>query len=371
MGIETHNKMETNGAQTPLPHALLNALQEVIFALDADYCVTYINPAVSTVLPLTVDQAMGHCCYELFFGRDACCEGCPVTRSAAKHQASVSYETMLNNKVVEIDCFIQFEHGRFSGASGSLREVSRKKLDERRRLCQDRLFALGELAASIAHDYKNQLMVIRGNASLIKSICDDPNITNYAQHILHTCQNANILTYRLLKFSKNSESDVFCNLNELIESLYDIVRLCVGSAVELTLRCNAINATVKIDKCRMENLLINLASNARDAMPHGGRLTIETYNAEACLNFDYDFRNEEDSGKYVALVVEDTGEGIDPSIKHKVFEPFYSTKKEGLGTGLGLPSVLKTIEAYHGVLKVESDVRAGTRFIVFLPIVGI
>ncbi len=246
-------------------------------------------------------------------------------------------------------------------------EIEKSRLESQLHQAQ-RMESVGRLAGGVAHDFNNLLTSITGNVSL--ALFDlrpgDPLIETFNE-INQAADSAASLTRQLLAFSrKQIINPKVLDLNELINHTHKMLRRIIGEDVELSIRLERNICPVKADPGQVEQILINLAVNARDAMPDGGKLTIET--GEFHLT-DEASRNHPDAqaGEYVRLAVTDNGQGMDEETRLKIFDPFFTTKKEGEGTGLGLAMVYGIVKQHNGYVEVYSEPDEGTVFKVYLP----
>jgi two-component system cell cycle sensor histidine kinase/response regulator CckA len=242
-----------------------------------------------------------------------------------------------------------------------------KRLEEQLRQAQ-KLEAVGQLAGGVAHDFNNLLTVINGLSDLaLRQMCwDDPSRELIAE-VLKAGERAAALTRQLLAFSRKQvlQSKVL-DVNVLLAELSKLLLRLLGADIGLRLEVDAALGLVKVDPGQFEQAVINLAVNARDAMPEGGRLTIETRNIEweeGLVGKHPDVR----PGRYVLVAVSDTGHGMDEATRARIFEPFFTTKGPGRGTGLGLAMVYGFVKQSGGHIEAESEVDRGTTFKVYLP----
>ncbi len=230
--------------------------------------------------------------------------------------------------------------------------------------------SIGQLSGGIAHDFNNILTAIIGYGNIMRLKLDktDPNYI-HVDHILTSAERAAKLTHSLLAFSrKQTINPRIVNLNDVIHEVERFLSRIIGEDVVLTTTLNSSVLTVFVDPMQIEQILMNLATNARDAMPDGGKLLIET----SLLDINHDETAAPafiKKGAYAVLTVTDTGTGIDATLKEKIFDPFYTTKAAGKGTGLGLSIVYGIVKQNNGYITVQSDVGAGAQFSVYLPIV--
>ena len=248
-----------------------------------------------------------------------------------------------------------------------------RDVTERQRLSEQlwhaqKMEAIGALAGGIAHDFNNLLSIILSYTDLItlKLSATDALRPEIAE-IGRAGERAAELTHQLLAFSrKQILQPKLVDLNRSVTKLETMLRRVLGEHVELTSIADSELWQLYVDPGQLEQVIVNLVINARDAMPYGGKLTIETANVE--LDQAYADRHVEvRPGSYVMLAVTDTGVGMDKSILSKIFEPFFTTKEEGRGTGLGLSSVFGIIKQSGGSVWVDSEVGRGTTFKVYLP----
>ncbi len=229
--------------------------------------------------------------------------------------------------------------------------------------------SVGQLAAGVAHDFNNILTIIRGHAGLLKINPGlDSSLMESARQIAIAAERAANLTRQLLMFSrKQIMQPQLLNLNEVINELSKILRASVGEQVELKRKTEDEMPPIYADSGMMEQILVNLSVNARDAMPRGGSLTITTQFAP--IDSAYAARHPESRpGNFICLTVSDTGHGMDQGTLSRIFEPFFTTKEIGKGTGLGLATVYGIVKQHQGWIEVESQVGYGTTFKVFLPV---
>jgi signal transduction histidine kinase len=229
--------------------------------------------------------------------------------------------------------------------------------------------AIGRLAGGVAHDFNNILQVIQGFADhlLTKTPGEDPR-HNWLKQIRVATEKATALTQSLLTFSRKQEQHkVVMNLNTVLQEIAPMLRQLVGERMTLSLELAPGLGDVEADRSQVDQVLMNLAANARDAMPPGGNLTYETSNVELQSQAAGPGTEEVKSGAYVLLAIRDTGKGMDPETMEHMFEPFFTTKEKGKGTGLGLATVYGVVKQAGGHLWCSSVPGKGTEFRIHLP----
>jgi PAS domain S-box-containing protein len=247
--------------------------------------------------------------------------------------------------------------------------TSQKRLEEQLRQSQ-KMEAIGQLAGGVAHDFNNILTVIHGHASLLAASGLDETGARSAQQITQAAERAAGLTRQLLTFSRRQLiQPKRLDMNKIVGNMTDMLGRLLGENVTLQLNYSTAPATVEADAGMMEQVLLNLAVNARDAMPRGGRLSIRTSIVD--VNEDHVRRHPETrAGRFVCVSKTDTGSGIPPENLSRIFEPFFTTKEVGKGTGLGLATVYGIVKQHQGWVEVESTVGKGTTFRIYIPYVG-
>ncbi|MGH9785732.1 MAG: PAS domain S-box protein [Terriglobia bacterium] len=260
------------------------------------------------------------------------------------------------------------DQGTFEGLEWIVENVTAHRQIEEQLYLAQKMEAIGRLTGGVAHDFNNLLNVMIGYSDLLLDHLGaaDPR-RNYAEEIRAAGQRAAALTRQLLAFSRRQvlQPEVL-DLNQIVTEASAMLARLLGETIQLITRLDPSLAIVNVDRGQMEQVILNLAVNARDAMPDGGRLTIETSNA--VIGDDYvERRPLMVPGRFVMLAVSDTGEGMDAETQRQIFEPFFTTKEKGKGTGLGLATVYGIVKQSGGFIWVYSEPGQGSTFKVYLP----
>ncbi len=358
--------------------ALVNATQETLLLIDRSGTVLVANEVVARRLGTTVRQMVGSHLYDHFSPDLA------RTRRELNEKAFVTGELVHFTDTNKGNVYDTFVYPVFSGdglvsrvaifahdiTQRTWAEEERIRLESQLRQSQ-KMEAIGTLAGGVAHDFNNLLTTIIGYASLLQMNLDnsDPNRV-YIDPILESSHKASILTQSLLAFSRKQVIELKPRkLNEIVQGVEKLLRRLLTEDIEFSVSLTSPDITVKADETQIDQVLMNLAANARDAMPKGGLLHIETRS----VFLDEEFTKTHGFGKpgeYALISVTDNGTGMDRETKEKIFEPFFTTKEVGTGTGLGLSIVYGIIEQHGGHITVYSELQKGTRFTIYLPAVG-
>ncbi len=228
--------------------------------------------------------------------------------------------------------------------------------------------AVGQLTGGIAHDFNNLLLAILGNLELLEDrVAEDEKARRYLGTALRATHKGADLTQRLLAFSrKQALHPAVVDVNELVLGMLDLLQGALGGAVEMRTRLSGSRPKAMIDAHQLENALLNLALNARDAMPEGGNFTVETRGVELEAEYFADPESVE-PGDYVLVSVSDSGDGMRPDVLERAFDPFFTTKDVGAGSGLGLSMVYGFVKQSGGHVAIYSEPGAGTSVKLFLP----
>jgi PAS domain S-box-containing protein len=286
----------------------------------------------------------------------------------------VDYYLKLKKKDgTEIDCQITAtlrldEEGKVVGYQGIIRDMTERKKLEQQLLQAQKMEAIGTLAGGIAHDFNNLLTVILGYSELIISEKDKRD-RDYEdlKKVIHAARTAGDMVQQILAFSRKTETKLWpINLNKQVPQLRKMLSRLLPRSIEVQIGLAPDLPTVNADPGQIDQILMNLAVNARDAMAGGGKLTIET----KAVVLDEEYCNahiEASKGLHALIAVSDTGTGIDKDAMDRIFEPFYTTKTSGQGTGLGLAMVYGVVKGHGGHITVHSEPGVGTAFKIYIP----
>jgi signal transduction histidine kinase/CheY-like chemotaxis protein len=249
----------------------------------------------------------------------------------------------------------------------SLRDISVRIALEEHRRHTSKMEAIGRLTAGIAHDFNNLLTVVLGNLEQAQRHNQDAALERPLENAMHGARRAGVLTERLLSFSRRKPLEPkVLNVNGLVKNMSDLLQRTLGEGVEIRTSLDPDLWKVEVDPPELEAALVNLAVNARDAMPGGGRVLIETANVDLDAAYAA-IEGEIAAGPYVLISIADTGSGIPPEVLKQVFEPFFTTKSDGRGTGLGLSQVYGFVKQSGGHVKLYSEIGLGTAVKIYLP----
>ena len=258
--------------------------------------------------------------------------------------------------------------GKVTGVVGVSHDISERKRLEEQFLQSQKMEAVGQLAGGVAHDFNNLLTAISGYCQLAaRELKPDAPVSGYLREIGDASERATDLTRQILAFSRRQLIEPrVVDLNELVVRMDKMLRRFINESIDLFITCSPSLGMVRVDPGQMEQVLINLSLNARDAMPDGGRLIIETSNVASGNGRTVTRPPSIPHGEYVMLAIADTGVGMTDEVKSHVFEPFL-TKEVGKGTGLGLSTCYGIVSQSNGYLDVDSRAGQGSTFRIYLP----
>ena len=357
---------------------VFSSIQDSLRVLDLNFTIIRANPVLEQ--RYGGSSMVGKKCYQIMHGADKPCQDCPCREAMETGKAGYLLKPlMIDGTERWIDIYAyplrDQDTGQITGVIEYSRDVTEIKATEdilRQREEQLRqaakMEAVGRLAGGVAHDFNNILTVILGECELFLQDLPAqgpwrPRVTG----IMEAARRASSLTQQLLAFSRKQVlQPQALDLNAVVADMDRMLRRVLGEDIDLVTILASALGTVKVDLHQLEQVILNLAANARDAMPQGGSLTIETANVD--LDESYAQQHVDiQPGPYVMLAVSDTGTGLAQEAEGQIFEPFFTTKEAGKGTGLGLSMVYGIVKQSQGHIWVYSEPGEGTTFKIYLP----
>ena len=358
----------------------LNSIGDAVVAADATGRVTRMNVVAEELTGWASSEALGRPIGEIMQLVNA------VSRKPVKSPVDVvlkdgrtvglANHTILiakdgkERQIADSGAPICDANGQIVGVVLVFRDVTQEySLQQQLRQAQ-KMEAIGQLAGGVAHDFNNLLMGITGHADILRSQTPDGSEdAELLDHILHAAQRAADLTRQLLAFSRRGQfQTVEVDLHAVIADVVSLLRHSIDRRIELAQNLRASHYIVLGDPSQLESALLNLAVNARDAMPEGGQLTIGTRNVALDESFCQSVPDHVTAGAYLEIDISDTGIGMDAELQQRIFEPFFTTKQNSQGTGLGLAGVYGCVRSHHGLVRVCSKVGEGSSFKLLLPL---
>ncbi|MET0793104.1 MAG: response regulator [Polyangiaceae bacterium] len=359
--------------------SILNSLSEGIIAVDRDGTCLLFNEQAEKILgrgPRDVTPHSWARDYGVFAGD---------RKQPLAPQDNPLLRAMNGERIPEVETFVRNErvrgsivaiagtpldggHHDVSGGVAVLRDVTQQRDLEAQLRQSQKMDAIGRLAGGVAHDFNNLLVVIQSYAELIREDQPPDSPTrDDLDEVLAATRRASALTKQLLAFSRSEPvQPVDLQLSEVVSGIEKMLRRIIGEDIELFIELSPAAGVVRADSGQLDQVILNLVVNARDAMPDGGQLTIATQNVT--LDAEYvDAHPSLDPGEFVMLAVTDTGTGMDAETQRRIFEPFFTTKEVGKGTGLGLATVYGIVQQSGGQIRVYSEIGRGTAFKLYFP----
>jgi two-component system, cell cycle sensor histidine kinase and response regulator CckA len=363
--------------------ATLRSIGDGVIATDRRGRVRFLNPVAETLTGWSQKEAKGRPLTEVFKGID------PNTREALEVPAPATLQGVVTlenaclltkeGEQVAVDdslAPVYVESGRVFGSILVFRDATRRKQSEaallesqRRQLQAQRMEAVGRLAGGVAHDFNNLLTVIRGYADVsLRQMSPNSPGRSAIEEIRQAGERASNLTKQLLLFSRGQPTRLeTVDLSLIVEGFEGMLRRLIGEDIQIVTNLSPDPIHVHVNVGQIEQVIMNLAANARDAMPRGGRLTLET-RIKALGESGPVKDSGEQAAQYAVLAMTDTGIGMDKYTESRLFEPFFTTKEVGKGTGLGLSVIYGIVENHKGHLRVVSRPGEGSTFEVYLPL---
>ncbi len=362
--------------------ATLESIGDAVIVTDSKGAITFLNPAAESLLGSSAKDAAGHPLSGVLHLIDAQ-SGQPVkapldqaiSEGLTVHSNAHTFLVAKDGHRVSIEesaSPIRDERGRVLGAILIFRDTTKRRQLQDQLSQSQKMDAIGRLAGGVAGDFNNLLTVITGYSEMLRSDLPAGNpLRRFADEIFYSAERAAVLTRQLLAFSRGQLTQPrLLDVNALIANLETMLRRLLTESIELILLLGPGIGRVWSDPGQMEQMIVDLAMNSRDAMPEGGRLVIETSDVDISVDITEANRGKSAGlapGKYVMIVVSDTGVGMTPDTRERLFEPFFTTKTQGKGSGLGLSIVYGIVRQSQGHINVYSQLGAGTIFEIYLP----
>ncbi|MBN2654003.1 MAG: PAS domain S-box protein [Nitrospirae bacterium] len=349
-------------------NTLLEANPDVVIVLSPDMKIIWANKAAEETFDSSVNEIIGKTCCEFWYKSDSGCVDCQAKKCLSSGDLEDYTIESHDKRTWDIrSVAITDEAGKSSNIIIFGRDITDNKKLEEQLLQAQKMEAVGQLAGGIAHDFNNILTGIIGYASLLQmKASDNSSVKSDAANIIHAAERAAEMTKNLLTFSRKQIFNYYTiNLNEIISRTMKIAGRLIREDIEIKTEFKNDPLYITADESQLQQVLMNLITNARDAMQHGGRLLITTEITELDEEF-VKLHNIGSQGSYVVWSVSDTGIGMDEETKRKIFEPFFTTKEVGKGTGLGLSMVYGIIKQHKGHITVYSSPGEGTTFRIYL-----
>ena len=360
--------------QQTLFEAIVNDSPQAILIADQSHKIFLVNPAATSIFGYQPQELIGKNS-QVVFASDDDYERMSRLRLGLDAIAGAVEPLRVNFRRKNDEVFpgeiiattIRDKNRNVLGTMKLVRDITQQVKQTEALLQAQRMDALGQLTGGIAHDFNNLLTIIIGNHELFEQRPDGQESRKHLRRANEAAQMGARLTSRLLSFSRQRKLEpTVINLNKQILNMMDLLRRSLGETVELTTALDGDLWAVRTDPSEIENAVLNLAINARDAMPKGGRLTIETHNVNLAPDDDLGGYGL-NPGEYVGLAVSDTGCGMPREVIARAFEPFFTTKGDGRGTGLGLASIYGFVKQSGGNATIYSQVGHGTVVNLYLP----
>jgi PAS domain S-box-containing protein len=353
---------------------LVETSTDWIWEVDENSVYVYASPKIRDLLGYEPEEIIGKTPFDLMHPQDAQRLAQQFTEISLQRKPFTAVENINIHKngglvTIETSGVPFFDgNGRFCGYRGIDRDVTDRKKLEEKYLQAQKMEAIGQLAGGIAHDFNNILTAIIGFQHLLLDTVEGEKPRHFAKQVLSLADKAAHLTRDLLAFSrKQTIHPKHMDLNDTLRKIVKILKRLIGEDIDLQLALHDHALPVMAVTGHLEQVFMNLATNARDAMPEGGLLTIKTEVVIIDDSFVHLHRRGE-AGRYALISFSDTGTGMDETTRLRVFEPFFTTKEVGKGTGLGLSTAYGIVHQHEGFITVYSELGEGTSFRIYLPL---
>lgn len=355
-----------------------DAISDIVCVISKDFKIEAINSTGVASLGLSREEIVGRKCFELVHKTNSPIAVCPCQKTLNTGEPETGEYEQDGRSYILHAWPIRDQSGNTTSFVHIIKDITGQKqiLADKETLeaqlnQSQKLESVGTLASGVAHDFNNLLTVIMGHAQmgLMNTDEDDP-LNRSLKQILTASTSAANLTRQLLLFSRKEVMEFKpVNINQTIQNLLKMLGRLIGENIKIEMSLESDVWMIEADEGNLEQVLTNLAVNARDAMPDGGKLTIQTENVQITEADKKHILNAE-VGNYVRIGISDNGKGIPEDIRDKIFDPFFTTKASGRGTGLGLSVVYGIVKKHGGWINVSSEVGKGARFTIYLPATG-
>jgi len=348
-------------------NALLDTLPDRIILHGTDRQVIWANRSATSALAQAEGTDESHC-FTLWHDNNVPCDRCPVVESFHTGNSIITDVASSDGKVWELRAIPVKENGQVVSVIEVCRDISEhRKLEDQLRQSQ-KMDAVGRLAGGVAHDFNNMLNVITGYTELaLKRVAGDEKASSYLHGVLDAGRRSADLTRQLLAFSRNQVVQPrILDINKSISDEMKLLQKLISEDIRLTFIPDEDTGPILMDPTQIDQILVNLVVNARDAIEGAGDITITTANADLDEPYCQMHRGAA-PGAYVCIKVSDTGNGMDAATIERIFEPFFTTKELGKGTGLGLATVYGIVKQNNGEIHAESKPGAGATFVIHIP----
>ncbi len=355
---------------------LINTAQIIVLVLDTEGKIIRFNPYMEKLSGYYLEEVKGKDWFKTFLPEgDYNRIRALFIRAISNNQTGGNVNTIITKdkkeKLIEWhDKTLKDESGKVLGLLAIGQDITERKQMEEQLFQSEKMKAIGQLAAGIAHDLNNQLTPILGYADLLgNKVIHDPRLTQYVKKIQIGVKRASEFTSQLLSFSRKGKYTLTnVDIHSVISVVVSLLKHSIEKKIKIRQQLNANSSITPGDPDQLQSMFLNISLNARDAMPDGGKLIFKTsvveLDIESCKKSAFDIT----AGKYIKICITDTGMGMDTETQRHIFEPFFTTKEQGKGTGMGLAAVYGIVINHKGFLHVRSEMGHGTTFEIYLPI---
>jgi len=353
--------------------SMMESFSDPLYICSPDLKIKYMNPKMTKRVGR---DAIGEPCYSVFHGNSNKCEWCDLDKVIEGETFETNIKSPLDGRDYHVTSMpIRNQDGTISkmaiykDITDYLKAISEREETRMQLMQSQKMESIGSLAGGIAHDFNNLLTTIIGNADFaLEQARENTSLYSEIDEVRKAGRQAAALTRQLLAFSrKQIIQPHILNLNDILENTEKMLRRTIGEDIEFKTMFEPNLWEVKMDPGQIEQILLNLVVNARDAMPTEGKLTIETANVELDDICVQNYEVKSGQGSYVMMAVTDTGIGMDEETRSRIFEPFFTTKHRSQGTGLGLSTVYGIVKQNNGHIRTESEPGKGTTFKIYFP----